>query len=97
MLRQTRGVGEQLRAGFDTACVSREIAAHRVDIVHNDSGVIEQALARRGQRNAAAAALEKHNAKRRFQALDPGTGRRQRKMGAERALRDAPRLRHGDK
>src|SRR5229473_8523258 len=29
MLGQTRGVGEQVNAGFGAACVSREIAAHR--------------------------------------------------------------------
>jgi len=53
MLGQTRGVGEQVNAGFGAAGVGREIAAHRVDVVHDGSGVIEQAFARRGELDAA--------------------------------------------
>ncbi len=79
----------QMHAGPHPACVSREIAAHRLHIVDDDPGVVEQAFARRGQLNAAAAALQKRNAKRCFQALDPRARRRQREMGAERAARDA--------
>ena len=41
-----------------------EIAAHRLDIVHDDAGVIEQAFAGRRQFDAAAAALEQRNAER---------------------------------
>src|SRR5260370_25596162 len=97
MLRQTRGVGEQMHAGPHAACVSREIAAQRFHIVDDDPGVVEQAFARRGQLNAAAAALQKRNAKRCFQALDPRARRRQREMGAERAARNAAFGRNRDK
>jgi len=55
--------------------------------VDDDPGVLEQAFARRGQLNAAAAALQKRNAKRCFQALDPRARRRQREMA-----RSAPRV-----
>ena len=44
--------------------------------------MIEQAFARRGQLDAAAAALEQRRAERGFQALDPRAGRGQRQMGA---------------
>ena len=64
MLRQARGVGEQMHAGPHAAGEAREIAAHRLDIVHDDAGVIEQAFAGRGQLDAAAAALEQRDAER---------------------------------
>ena len=87
MLRQARGVGEQMHAGLGAAGEGGEIAAHHLHIVHDDAGMIEQAFARRGQLDAAAAALEQRDAERRFQALDPRAGRGQRQMGADRAAR----------
>ncbi len=82
MLRQARGIGEQMDAGPGAAGEGGEIAAHRLDIVHDDPGMIEQAFAGRGQLDAAAAALQQRDAERCFQALDPRAGRGQRKMGA---------------
>ena len=73
-----------------------EIAAHRLDIVHDDPGMIEQAFAGRGQLDAAAAALEQRNAERRLQPLDPLAGRGQRQMHALRAVGDAAGLRDRD-
>ena len=63
MLRQARGVGEQMHARAHAAGEAREIAAHVVDIVHDEPGMIEQAFARRGQLDAAAAALEQRDAR----------------------------------
>ena len=83
MFRQARGVGEQMHAGLGAAGVSGEIAAHGVDIVDDDAGVIEQAFARRGEFDAAAAALQECCAERQFQPLDPRAGGRQRQMGAQ--------------
>jgi hypothetical protein len=65
--------------------------------VDDDPGVAEQAFARRGQLNAAAAALQKRNAKRGFQALDPRACRRQREVDAERTGRDAALIGNRDK
>ena len=96
VLRQTRGVGKQMHAGSGAAGISRKISAHRIDIVEDDPGMIEQAFAGRGQLNAAAAALEKCCAEAGFQALDPRACRRQCKMTTERAARDAARLGHRD-
>ena len=78
------------------AGVGREIAAHGFDIVQDDAGMIEQAFARRGQLDAAAAALHQRRAEGGFQPLDPRAGRRQRQMGAVGAAGDAARLGHGD-
>src|SRR5881396_2425162 len=57
MLGESRGVGEQLHAGPHAAGIGGEIAAHRIDIVDDDPGMMKQAFARRGQLNAAAAAF----------------------------------------
>lgn len=97
MLRQARGVGEQMDAGLGAAGEGCEIAAHRIDLVHDDSRMIEQAFARRGQLDAAATALEQGHTEGCFEALDPRAGGGQRQMGAERALRDAARVGHRDK
>jgi hypothetical protein len=97
MLRQARGVGEQMDTGLGAAGEGGEIAAHRIDMVHDNAGVIEQAFACRGQLDAAAAALEQGHAERCFEALDPRAGGGQRQMGAERALRDAARVGYRDK
>jgi len=60
-----------MHAGSGAAGIGRKIAAHRIDIVEDDPGMIEQAFAGRGQLNATAAALEKCGAEAGFQALDP--------------------------
>ena len=70
MLRQARGIGEQMHAGARARGKGGEIAAQRIDIVHDDTGVIEQAFAGRRQLHAAAAALEQRNAQRKLQAFD---------------------------
>jgi uncharacterized membrane protein YfcA len=58
--------------------------------------MIEQAFAGRGELDAAAPALEQHDAQRILQALDPGAGRSERKMRAVGAARDAAAVRHRD-
>ena len=58
--------------------------------------MIEQALAGRGEFDAAAAALEQRDAERRLQALDPRAGRGQRQMDALRAAGDAAGIGDGD-
>src|SRR6266850_4950537 len=85
-----------MHAGSGAAGISRKIAAHRIDIVEDDPGMIEQAFAGRGQLNAAAAAFEKCGAETGFQALDPRACGRQCKMRTERAAGDAAHLGHGD-
>ena len=85
MLGQTGRIGQQMNAGLGAAGESGEIAAHRIDIMDDDPGVIEQAFAGRGQLDAAAAALQQYDAKRSLEALDPRAGRRQREMGSQRA------------
>ena len=80
IFRQAGRVGEEADGGLDAAGEGGEIAAHRLDIVHDDAGVIEQAFARRRQFDAAAAALEQRNAERLLQPLDPRAGRGQRQM-----------------
>ena len=97
MLGQSRGGGEQLHAGPHAAGIGGETAAQRIDIVHDDPGMMEQAFARRGQPDAAAAAFQQHCAECCFQALDPRAGGCQREMGAERAARDAALVGHGNK
>ena len=47
-----------------------EIAAHRLDVMEYDLGVIEQAFAGRRQFDAAAAARQKRDAERCLQTLD---------------------------
>jgi hypothetical protein len=97
MLRQTRSIGEQMHAGPGAAGKRSEIAAQGIDIVHDDPGVIEQALAGRGEFDAAAAALEQGNGERRFQALDPFAGGRECQIHAARTPSDAASLGDGDK
>jgi hypothetical protein len=86
-----------LHAGPHAAGIGGEIAAQRIDIVDDDPGMMQQAFARRGQLDAAAAAFQQHCAKCCFQALDPCAGGRQRQMGTERAARDAALVGHGNK
>jgi len=96
MLRQARGIGEQQHARPHAGGVSGEIAAHRLDIVDHDPGMIEQAFTRRGQFDAAPPTLEQRDAERRLQPLDPLAGGRQRQVRARRAERDAARIRDRD-
>ena len=85
-----------MHAGPRAAGKGGEIAAQRIDIVQDDPGVIEQALAGRGQLHAAAAALEQRNAECRFQPLDSLAGGGQRQMHAGGARGDAAGFRHRD-
>ena len=97
MFGQARGIGEQMHTGSHPACVGREIAAHRIDIVDDDAGMIEQAFACRGQLDATTAAPQEHGAERLFQAFDPRACRGQREVGAHRTTRDATLVRNRDK
>ena len=60
IFRKARRVGEEAHGGLGAAGIGREIAAHRLDIVDHDPGMIEQAFAgrasarRRGGRASAA-------------------------------------------
>jgi hypothetical protein len=54
------------------------------------------APARRGQFDPAPAALQQHDAKSGFEALDPGARRGQREMHLQRAACDAAGIRHRD-
>ncbi len=85
-----------MHAGFEAAGIGGEIAAHRLHIVDNDPGMIEQAFAGRGQLDAAPAALQQRRAESGFQALDPRACRGQRQMGAQRPGRDAARIGYRD-
>ena len=96
MFGQTGRIGEQMDAGLGAAGESGEIAAHRIDIMNDDPGMIEQAFAGRGQFDAAAAALQQFDAERRLEALDPRAGRGQREMDGQRAARDAAAVGHRD-
>ena len=58
IFRQARRVGEEADGGLDTAGKGGEIAAHRLDIVNHDTGMIEQAFAGRRQFDTAAAARQ---------------------------------------
>ncbi|MGY4284536.1 putative membrane protein YfcA [Bradyrhizobium sp. LM2.7] len=89
MLRQARGVGEEMHARPHTAGKAGEIAAHGVDLVDDEAGVIEQALASRGQLHAAAPALEQRNTERLLEPLDARARRGQGQVRALRAAGDA--------
>jgi len=95
MLRQPYGVGEQMDARPDTTGEAREIATHGVDIVQDQPRMIEQALARGGQGDPAAATREQRNPERILESLDPLARRRQREMGAVGAAGDAARVGDG--
>src|SRR3954453_17107310 len=97
MLRQSRGVGEQMHVGSDAAGVGHEITAHRLDIVNDGSSMIEQAFARGGQFDAAAAAFQKRDAEGCFQTFDPRAGGGQLQTGAQLTAGDSARLGYGDK
>ena len=96
IFRKPRCVGEEADGGLRTAGKGGQIAAHRLDIVEHDPGVIEQAFAGRRQLDAASAARQQRNAERFFQSLDPLTPRGQREMNLCRAVGDAARLGHRD-
>ena len=96
MLRQDRGIGQHMHAGLGAGGIGTEIAAHRIDLMHDDAGMIEQAFARRGQFDAAPAALEQCHAERLFQSLDARAGGRQRQMDLQRAAGDTARIGHRD-
>jgi len=94
VLRQTGGVGKQMHARPDAAGEGGEIATHDFDMVHDEPGMLAQGFTRRGQLNAAAATLEKRNAKVGFEALDPCACGRESKIGAHRAVGDAAAVGH---
>jgi hypothetical protein len=96
IFRDARRVGEQVHAGARAAGEGGEIAAQRVDVMQDDAGMIEQALAGRSRLHAAAAALEQHDPQRRLQSLDPLAGGGQRQMHPGGARGDAAGLRHRD-
>lgn len=96
MLRQARGGGKQQHAHGDAAGEAREIAAHRIHIVHHQPCVIEQAFAGGGELDAAATALEQGDAKRLLQPPDPGADGSEREMAAVGAARDAAVVGHRD-
>ena len=89
MLRQAGSIGEQENAGLDPAREGGDIAAHRIDVVDDDAGMVEQAFARRGRLDAAAATLQEDDAKCLFQPLDPRACRGEREIAAECTARDA--------
>ena len=98
MFGEAGGVGEQMNAGLQPPGVAGEIAAQHLDVVQHDAGMAEQALARRGERDAAPAALEQARLPSACsETLDPRAGGRQRQIGAGGAMGDAARLRHRDK
>ena len=96
IFRKPRRVGEEADGGLRATGKGSEIAAHRLDIVEHDPGVIEQAFAGRRQFDAAPAARQQRNAERLLQSLDPLTRRGQREMNPLRAVGDAARLGHRD-
>ena len=96
IFRKARGVGEEADGGLRAAGKGGEIAAHRLDIVEHDPGMIEQAFAGRRQFDAATAARQQRYAERVFQSLDPLARRGQREMNPCRAVGDAARLGHRD-
>ena len=65
---------------FTPRAKASEIAAHRLDIVDHDPGMIEQAFAGRRQLDAASAARQQRYAERLLQPLDPLARRGQREM-----------------
>src|SRR5579863_6322236 len=83
-----------MHARPDAAGKRRKIAAHHLDIVHDQPGMITQALAGRGQFDAAAAALQQRDAEAGFQTLDAGACGCERKVGAHGAMGDAAAVRH---
>jgi len=91
---------EAKRTGRNKTCHTAgkggQIAAHRLDIVEHDPGVIEQAFTGRCQFDAATAARQQRNAERVLQSLDPLTPRGQREMNPLRAVGDAAGLGHRD-
>lgn len=74
MLRQARRVGEEMHARAHAAGKAGEIAAHGVDLVNDEPRMIQQALAGRGQFDAAPSALEQHDAERVLEPLDACAG-----------------------
>ena len=96
IFRKPRRVGEEADGGLRAAGKGGQIAAHRLDIVEHDPGVIEQAFAGRRQLDAASAARQQRYAERLFQSLDPLARRGQREMNCCRAVGDAARLGHRD-
>ena len=96
IFRKARRVGEEADGGLRAACIGQEIAAHRLDIVHHDPGMIEQAFAGRRQLDAAPAARQQRYAERRFQSLDPLARRGEREMNFCRTVGDAAGLGHRD-
>jgi hypothetical protein len=93
---KARRVGEEANGDLRATGKGQEIAAHRLDIVEHDPGVIEQAFTSRRQFDAATAARQQRNAERVLQSLDPLTPRGQREMNPLCAVGDAARLGHRD-
>ena len=69
---------------------------HRLDLAQDQPRMVEQALAGRGRRHAAAVAREQRHAHRSFEPLDAFAGRRQRQMHARGAMGDAARFGDSD-
>ena len=89
IFRKARRVGEEADGGLHAACKGQQIAAHRLDIVDHDPGMIEQAFTGRRQLDAAPAARQQRYAERFLQSLDPRARRSQREMNACRTVGDA--------
>ena len=92
IFRDTRCIGEEADGRLHPLRKFGEIATQRLYIMDDDPGMIEQAFTGRGQLDAAAAAREQRNPKRRLQPLDPLACRGQRQMHALGAIGDAAGL-----
>ncbi len=96
IFRKPRGVGEEADGGLRAAGKGRQIAAHRLDIVEHDPGMIEQAFTGRRQLDAAPAARQQRNTERASSPLIRSLRRGQRQMNPCRAVGDAAGLGHRD-
>ena len=92
VLRQGRGVGQHAHAAFQPTRIGRKLAAHGVDLLQHDAGMVEQAAPGIGQPHAAPAALQQRHVEHLLHAADACAGRRQCKVRALGAVRDAAGL-----
>lgn len=92
MLRQGRCVGQHAHAALQSARIGRKLAAHGVDLLQHDAGMVEQAAPGIGQLHAAPAALQQRHVEHLLHAADARAGRRQGKVRALGAVRDAAGL-----
>ena len=92
MFAKGRRVGEDTNAAGQPSGKAAKFAAHALDLLNDDTSMIDEALPCRSQFDAATIALQKINSEHLFHPPDTSACGRQSQVRTLGAMRDASRL-----